>query len=384
MIGRSMDESEHVSDLIGGIYDAALDRALWPSVLEETCRFLNGQAAALVGKTASDFEFFFEWGTDPTFLESYRSTYGMINPLHVPVMIYGKVGEVRTTSELVPYDEFVASRFFKEWATPQGIIDAITVLFVKSATHYSGLSVHRHARDGFFDDESRRRFSLIAPHFRRAVAIGEVINFHKLEAAALADSIDGLAAAMFLVDSGARLVHVNAAGHAMLDQGDAIRAVAGKFIAVDAQADTMLRDIFVTAEHGDRAVSTRGIDVPLSARGGECHVAHVLPLTSGARRQAGVAYSAVAAVFVHKTELDVPHPLETIARVFRLTSAEMRVLMMIVQLGGVRQVAPVLGISEPTVKTHLQHVFEKTSTSRQADLVKLVAGYMSPLAQARQ
>jgi hypothetical protein len=32
------------------------------------------------------------------------------------------------------------------------------------------------------------------------------------------------------------------------------------------------------------------------------------------------------------------------------------------------------------VKTHLQHVFEKTDTNRQADLVKLVAGYMSPLA----
>jgi DNA-binding CsgD family transcriptional regulator len=55
--------------------------------------------------------------------------------------------------------------------------------------------------------------------------------------------------------------------------------------------------------------------------------------------------------------------------------------MMIVQLGGVPEVAPVLGISETTVKTHLQHVFDKTGTRRQADLVKLVAGYMNPLAK---
>jgi len=53
----------------------------------------------------------------------------------------------------------------------------------------------------------------------------------------------------------------------------------------------------------------------------------------------------------------------------------------IVQIGGVPEVAPVLGISEPTVKTHLQRVFEKTGTNRQADLIKLVAGYMSPLAE---
>jgi DNA-binding CsgD family transcriptional regulator len=31
------------------------------------------------------------------------------------------------------------------------------------------------------------------------------------------------------------------------------------------------------------------------------------------------------------------------------------------------------------VKTHLQHIFEKTETNHQADLVKLVAGYLSPL-----
>ncbi len=52
----------------------------------------------------------------------------------------------------------------------------------------------------------------------------------------------------------------------------------------------------------------------------------------------------------------------------------------IVEIGGVPDVAPALGVSETTVKSHLQRVFEKTGTNRQADLVKLVAGYMSPLA----
>ena len=82
---------------------------------------------------------------------------------------------------------------------------------------------------------------------------------------------------------------------------------------------------------------------------------------------------------MRKAALELPPPLETMANLFKLTPAEMRVLMMIVQVGGVPEVAPVLGISETTVKTHLQHIFAKTDTSRQADLVKFVAGYMSPL-----
>jgi DNA-binding NarL/FixJ family response regulator len=38
-----------------------------------------------------------------------------------------------------------------------------------------------------------------------------------------------------------------------------------------------------------------------------------------------------------------------------------------------------LGIGEGTVKTHLHRLFGKTGAKRQADLVKLVAGFSSAL-----
>jgi hypothetical protein len=78
----AMQESEHVSRLIGDIYDAALDRGLWPLVLEKTCRFVMGQCGALVaqGPTQSKAQFFFQWGTEPRFLDSYNKTYGILNP----------------------------------------------------------------------------------------------------------------------------------------------------------------------------------------------------------------------------------------------------------------------------------------------------------------
>jgi DNA-binding CsgD family transcriptional regulator len=48
------------------------------------------------------------------------------------------------------------------------------------------------------------------------------------------------------------------------------------------------------------------------------------------------------------------------------------------------EVAPLLGMSTSTVRMHLLHVFEKTETSCQHDLVRLVAASMSPLAQTEQ
>jgi DNA-binding CsgD family transcriptional regulator len=106
-----------------------------------------------------------------------------------------------------------------------------------------------------------------------------------------------------------------------------------------------------------------------------------LPLTSGARRRAGASYAAVAALFVHKAALDTPSPPEVIAKTFKLTPSELRVLLALVEVGGAPEVAEALGIAETTVKFHLKRLFEKTGTRRQTELVKLVAGFANPVAR---
>ena len=43
------------------------------------------------------------------------------------------------------------------------------------------------------------------------------------------------------------------------------------------------------------------------------------------------------------------------------------------------EVAETLGVGEGTVKTHLKRLYHKTGSRRQADFVKLFAGYTNPL-----
>jgi DNA-binding CsgD family transcriptional regulator len=71
--------------------------------------------------------------------------------------------------------------------------------------------------------------------------------------------------------------------------------------------------------------------------------------------------------------------METVARLYKLTPSEARIMLALVEVGGVPVVSDALGISKATVKTHLNNVFAKTGTHRQTDLVKLIAGYMNPL-----
>lgn len=119
--------------------------------------------------------------------------------------------------------------------------------------------------------------------------------------------------------------------------------------------------------------------LPLVGKTGERYVAHALPLTSRRRERSGRAHGAAAAMFIHKAGLEPPSPPVAIAEAYRLTMAELRVLFAIVDVGGVPEVAEVLGIAASTVKTHLGRVYDKTGAARQADLVKLVAGFSSSL-----
>jgi DNA-binding CsgD family transcriptional regulator len=378
--GGNVDESEWVSHLTGEIYDASLDPELWTQVLEATCQFLDGLLTSLgsFDLVRADLNVTKYWGFDAESLQVFNERYARTHPL-IPATMRTRAGDVVTIGEMMPYEEFYQTAVYREFLKNYGYIDAIQATLEHTATAVALFGVARHESVGMVDDTMRRRMGLLAPHMRRAVLIGKVVQLHRFEPAALADTLDGLAAGVFLVDADLRIVHANASGGAMLTDGDVVRPIRQQLAVQDQQADRTLKDIVAAAERGDDAVGTGGIAVPFRSTGGKPFVAHVLPLTSGARRQAGTRYSAVAAVFVREASIEGSMPLDMMARHYALTPAETRVLFGILSIGSVPEVARVLGVSDTTVKTHLQHLFDKTGTNRQPDLVKLAAGFASPL-----
>ncbi|WP_247326826.1 helix-turn-helix transcriptional regulator [Bradyrhizobium sp. 141] len=207
------------------------------------------------------------------------------------------------------------------------------------------------------------------------------------DAATFADTLDGLDVGLYLVDANARLLHANTAGQAIVDARDILLEIRGHLAACDVTVNRTLQHFFAAAGRENAILGANGIAVPMIGRNGQRHVAHAMPLISGMRRRAGVAYSAVAALFVRRAALTIPPRSEVIGKAFRLTPAELRVMLAIVELGGVPEVAAALGVASTTVKTHVRRLFEKTGAARQADFVKLVAGYATPLrepAESRQ
>jgi DNA-binding CsgD family transcriptional regulator/PAS domain-containing protein len=377
-----VSEFTDFSTLVGDIYDAALDPSLWSSVLEKICGYVPGLYANIFIQDANNrfANSIFKWGINPTYYHSYLEIYAKLNPVF-PAAFFAEVGEVFSAYDFIPPEQAARTRFYKEWATPQGIGDNVGAILEKSATSCAVIAIPQPRSEARAGVEVRDRMRLIVPHVRRAVLIGKAFDLQKAVAANFAATVDALRTALFLMDDESRVVHANPAGMAMLAADDVLYRPTSRLRAYDPAADKILNELFTACATGDDlAIGPRGAAIHLSSRSGADYVAHVLPLTSGARRQAASPHRAVAILVVQNAAQNPFSPPEVVAKAFGLTPREVTVLFALVETPGVAEVAELLGLSKTTIRAHLRQLFAKTGTTRQAELVRLVAKFASPVA----
>jgi DNA-binding CsgD family transcriptional regulator len=370
-------EAEHLSTVVGVIYDAAIDPELWPQALSEILRFVGGKAANFFWQDLSKERagVFHCVGLDPAYLQSYFEKYVKFNPFY-PAAAYFPPGEVWEGRDVIPMSELIATRFYDEWLEPQGLGDTIAVNLEKTVDSVAALAIIRDREDGAADEAARRRLRLIVPHMMRASSISHVVAEHMRGKEALSDAMEQIAAGVFLVDGAGKLVFANGAARGLLRRGDLLRDGPLGIAAIDQKANRALQSALNSAD--SKVFLATKPAILLEAAGNERWLAHVLPLNSSKRRRSPVGHSATAAIFVRKPAIDAPSALETVARLYKLTGGELRVLSAIIEIGGVPGIADSLGIAESTVRTHLKRLFHKTGAHRQVDLAKLVAAHSNP------
>lgn len=375
-----MVEPEALSALIGDIYDAALEPTLWPGVLADLAAFIGGYSGAIYRKDSSRTGnmFYGDGGISEHYTQLYFEKYVKFDPSTTAHFLTA-IGETTATADYMDYAAFTRTRFYREWARPQHLVDHLTTVLERSATNISMFGVFCHERDGLADEDKRRRMLLVAPHVRRAVVVGGVIGEAVRRSDELSETLDAIRAGAFLVDADGRIVHANVAGLTMLAEESCLIALNGVLAATDREASAVLRESLRRAAEGDAALGEQGISQPAVGLGGRRHVLHVMPLSASGNSSRRSRRGSVAAVFVHQAETTGPFPPEVLARSYDLTAAELRVLLAIVEVGGIPEAAAALGVSPETVKTHLARIYQKTGTHRQTELVKLAATYWSPL-----
>ncbi len=379
-----MSDPAPICDLINDIYDAALDGSRWPDVLQRTITLINGMSAAVFFRNSSspDGNFQCSVGMDPHFSQLYSQHYVWISPL-VPYEERLPAGTVFAGSDAMPYEDLRASVFFNEWARPQHFADFVGAVLEKSPVGMAKLFVNRHERQGPVDADARLMMQRLAPHFRRAILIGKTLDSCESKAAMLGDVLDRLPTAVVLIDRAGRLVYANLAGSQLLASGEVLTWADGKPKPVEERIAMRLQAILSSCGPGRAPYGALAFASSCNCASGERMEVQLLPLPHGTRRSALMPRTGVAAILVSRGAPDYFQRVEWAARLYDLTPGESRVVQALLSGGPLGSVAKTLGITEATVKTHLQHVFDKTGTRRQVDLIQLMTGALSQQRDAK-
>lgn len=188
--------------------------------------------------------------------------------------------------------------------------------------------------------------------------------------------LDWLEQAVLLVTGSAVITHANRAAVRLLSGGGLTRD-AGGAIACHLPGETCrLRRLIrqaATAAHQRLGVlfvvHRRCPERPLSVL--------VAPLAGDRPREPGAP---AAALLVGDPERPAAPPEAHLRELYSLTAAEARVAVAVLDAGSLQEIAGRLGVSANCIRIHLQHVFDKTGTHRQAELVRLLLAHRLPAA----
>lgn len=180
-----------------------------------------------------------------------------------------------------------------------------------------------------------------------------------------AEVIDAVRRAIAIVDADARVLRMNPAATAVLQSNDGLCTRAGIVEATHSSVNAALRRNIAHAVHrGEHGHYSAAPLICTRPSGRWPYVVHILSAATQA-----------LLVVVDPSDRTAP-PKALLRRVFGMTDAEATVALCVLNGDGLKPIAERLHLSVATVKTHLQHVFDKTHTHRQAELVGLLLSVM--------
>lgn len=292
----------------------------------------------------------------------------------------GPVGLVRTGPEIITPK--VDSEFGVDWMRPHRMDDGLFVRLTDGAlpTYFLVAAPGNTPAGPFCTAERIRLLSAIVPHLQQALrihrhlkgidapvpdAIRDGAPDDTLDTEAALRAVDVFRHGIVLVDTSHRVVHANSSAERVLRVRDGLHTRGGRLEADNAAVDRALHRgiagaLCAPAEF-DPTSAPRGTTLLCSRPSGERpYVIHVLPTAS----------SALVAIIDPTSEPEPP--AELLRHLYGLTDAEALVALRILRCEGVAATAEALSVSPTTVRTHLRHIFEKTETHRQAELVRLL------------
>ncbi len=271
--------------------------------------------------------------------------------------------DVVTESELsqIPY--------YTRFLSPLDIRHGVAFLLEGGATgSVTALSVNRSRNVGHFQANEKAQLPLLLPHLRSAYRLSKRLQEERQASASLRALLNAAGPGITLISGDGAFCEINeAARHAIEAVGCTHPPRKGVMLAFSATA-TQERFLKALARARNNASGSASFHAPCHRLPGVRYAVELL-------RMSDAKTPGPANVCLLINPLDIAEAGQEdearLMQVFGFTASEALVVAQLVVLGSVEKVARRLRLSLPTIRTHIQHAFQKACVSKQTELVLL-------------
>jgi DNA-binding CsgD family transcriptional regulator/PAS domain-containing protein len=368
---------EQFDELVGRIYDAAVDPDLWPAFLESFSDVFRSRGTLLFLLDLNDWRtlctsdnpsFVRHVRFDPEYIDSLNRYYQSVNvwfdgaeqfPEGVPV----------TSSLLYPDADLPKTEWYNDWLQPQGYFYSLGGCILKQGSITVRLTSLRPQDSGPFSQAELAFYGRLMPHLRRACKLHQ--KFVEVQSLRNADTeiLDRLPIGVVLFDRNGRPVFLNRAAEILAQRADGFRLdPMGRCCAENPGETQRMRKLITDATGG---AHRRGGSMALTRRSSPRPLSVMVSPLSG-DTVALLDHTPGAVLFLCDPDSKAESAEGLLTRLYSLSPAEARLAAALTGGDSVNEYAERHGVSPNTVRTQLKQVLAKTGARRQAELVKMI------------
>jgi DNA-binding CsgD family transcriptional regulator len=275
-------------------------------------------------------------------------------------------------SRHISHGELVQTRFYNDYCKPCGVDYSVAACFLSEQDDLGILAVYRGQKRGDYGSRDGRLLGDLLPHLARATAFADRLQRAELLRLSSERAWDLMPWGMLLLGSGGQIMFANRLAEEILGRSNGLTARHGRVVATACSDMTRLMALLARASapiSGPRAGGT----LPVTRPGHRPLQLWAMPLP--AEEPAFPLPEPVASVCVLLVdpEREVVPPLEALKALYGLTHAEAELVDGLLHGERLEHYADRAGITRNTARSHMRSVFGKTDTSRQAELIRLLA-----------
>jgi DNA-binding CsgD family transcriptional regulator len=360
--------SARFSDVISGIYDAALTPELWPAVLRSVAEMVGAIGAAYIvwNKQAGAVEWVTLSGPGAELKADYVSRYAALDPFR-PVLEAAPTGSWLRLSKCLPETVLRSSEWYNDFVLRSGVGDILGARLFDTPSRIGVFAIHQAKESLSLVAAPAAQLRRLLEALARAAQVHDRLRTLGGKASVALRALDRLKDAVVITDDGARVFEMNKAAERMMRLDDGLSIRHGQLRAGRGFEAAKLAKIIAAAAANTRSGAAGRMLVGRS--GGRLpYCLAVAPLGVGDADDHRPAAMVVVA------DPDEHSPSETeLAELFGFTPAESRLAAGLVAGKSPNDMAIAFGLQITTLRTQIRAILKKVGVNKQTDLIRVLS-----------